>query len=170
AVRDAYLHPGLEAEAAFAERLDRVRQGGRLARTNATASAARYRMEGGVPTGRLTALEAILANSHRFIHAVMALEAGLYRSRPVPAREGFREFANAADTTLYFLAAYLRGAAAGASDLPDLREIQQALASSGNAREQRYALVNAETDRITNSLNTLAIEIVQWLGDPAYIR
>ncbi|MBS1855944.1 MAG: FUSC family protein [Acidobacteria bacterium] len=163
AVRDGYLRPGIEREPEFIERLDRARQAGRLARTNATASAARYRMEGGVPTDRLTALEAILANSHRFIHAVMALEAGLYRSSAAPARAGLRDFANAADTTLYFLAAYLRGTPAGSGDLPDLREIQQALAASGDAQVERYALVNIETDRIANSLNTLALEIAQWI-------
>ena len=31
----------------------------------------------------------------------------------------------------------------------------------------RYALVNIETDRVTNSLNTLALEIVQWVGGAA---
>ena len=86
AVRDAYLQPGIERDPLFAARLDRARQAGRLARSNAEASAQRYRLEGGVPPDRITALQAILANSHRFIHAVMALEAGIYRSRAVPAR------------------------------------------------------------------------------------
>jgi hypothetical protein len=133
-----------------------------LARSNAEASAERVRIEGGVEPPRVTALQAILANSHRFIHSVMALEAGIYRSRAVPARAEFRAFANAVDTTLYFLSAYLRGAQAGPADLPDLREAHRALIAAGDARVERYALVNVETDRVTNSLNTLAVEIVLW--------
>ena len=90
AVRDAYLRPGLESDPVFAARLERVRQAGRLARTTLEASVARLRLEPGVTASRLTRLQAILANSHRFIHAVMALEAGLFRSRPAPARAGIR--------------------------------------------------------------------------------
>src|ERR1035437_1406001 len=44
AVRDAYLHPGLERDLVFAPRLDRVRQAGRLARTTLEASMARLRL------------------------------------------------------------------------------------------------------------------------------
>jgi len=167
AVRDGYLHPGIEADPVFAARLDQVRQAGRLARTNTEASAERFRIEGGVAADRVTALQAILANSHRFIHAVMALEAGLYRSRPVPARGEFQMFTNAADTTLYFLSSYLRGASVHPEDLPDLRESHHALVAAGDSKVERYALVNTETDRVTNSLNTLAVEVVQW-GDSGY--
>ena len=161
-VRDGYLQPGMEHDAEFAARLDRVRQAGRLARSNAEASAERFRIEGGVTADRVTALQAILANSHRFIHAVMAMEAGIYRSTPVPARAEFNAFTNAADTMLYFLSARLRGAAVGPGDLPDLRENHRALISAGDPKVDRYALTNIETDRVTNSLNTLAVEVVQW--------
>ena len=64
-----------------------------------------------------------MANSHRFIHAVMALDAGLHRSRPATARDAFRTFANAVDATLYFLAAALRGSRIDPKTLPDLREV-----------------------------------------------
>jgi hypothetical protein len=58
--------------------------------------------------------------------------------------------------------------------LPDLREDHYALIRSGDhsseypleqsspALAERYALVNVETDRITNTLNTLAGEIFRW--------
>jgi uncharacterized membrane protein YccC len=164
AVRDGYLYPGLERDAAFAARLDSVRQASRLARTTLEASVARLRLEPGVAAGRLTTLQAILANSHRFIHAAMALEAGLSRSQPVPARPEFAAFANHVDTTLYFLAAYLRGVAVRPGDLPDLREDHRALLQSGVSYAQRYALVNVESDRVTNSLNTLSVELIQWVG------
>ena len=84
AVRDAYLHPGLESDPVFAARLERVRQSSRLARTTLEASVARLRLEPGVSESRIARLQAVLANSHRLIHAVMALEAGLFRSRPAP--------------------------------------------------------------------------------------
>ncbi len=164
AVRDAYLHPGLEHDAVFAPRLDRVRQAGRLARTTLEASVARLRLEPGVAASRLTTLQAILANSHRFIHAAMALEAGLFRSQPVPARPEFATFANNVDSTLYFLAAYLRGVPVEPGDLPDLREDHRALVQSGASHAERYELVNVESDRVTNSLNTLSVELIQWVG------
>src|ERR1017187_7099834 len=115
----------------------------------------------GAAKSRLTTLQAILANSHRFIHAAMALEAGLFRSQPVPARPQFATFANNVDSTMYFLAAYLRGAAVEPGDLPDLREDHRALVQSGASHVERYELVNVETDRVTNSLNTLSVELIQ---------
>jgi uncharacterized membrane protein YccC len=161
-VRDAYLNP----ETSYARNLDSARQNCRLARSNIEASVARLANEpitGDAGRARLTALNSILANSHRFIHAVMSLEAGLYRSRPVPARDAFRTFANDVDTTLYYLAAALRGASVAAGSLPDLREDHHNLLQSAkDARVERYALVNMEADRITNSLNTLAGEILGW--------
>jgi uncharacterized membrane protein YccC len=164
AVRDGLLHPGIEAQSAFGRRLDDARQAGRLARSNAEGSVARVHLEGNVAPDRVTALQTILANSHRFIHAVMALEAALYRSQAAPPRAETLTFSNQVDTTLYFLSAYLRGAPPRPDDLPDLRESHRAVAAAGDPRVGRYALVNIETDRITNSLNTLAVEVVQWIA------
>jgi uncharacterized membrane protein YccC len=164
AVRDGLLHPGIESQIAFSRRLEDVRQAARLARSNTEGSAERVRIEGGVAPDRVTALQTILANSHRFIHAVMALEAALSRSQAAPARAEFHTYSNAVDTTLYYLSAYLRGTPASPSDLPDLRERHRALAAAGDPLVGRYALVNIETDRITNSLNTLAVEVIQWIA------
>jgi uncharacterized membrane protein YccC len=160
-VRDAYLQP----DANFGRDLDRARQECRLARSSLEASAARLASEPAAADAgpaRITALNAILANSHRFIHALMSLEADLYRSRPVPARDAFRTYANHVDSTLYYLAAALRGASIVAGSLPDLREDHHSLLQSGDSHTDRYALVNVETDRLTNSLNTLAGEILEW--------
>jgi uncharacterized membrane protein YccC len=158
AVADAYLEP----ENSFASRLDRARMAGRLARSNLEAASTRLRSEPGTPPSRVTALDTILADSHRFIHAAMSLEAGLVHSRPVPARNAFRVFADHVDLTLYYLAASLRGAKIEAAHLPDLREDHHALVASGSPGVERYALVDAETDRITNSLDTLKEEILAW--------
>ena len=155
AVRNAWLDP----EPPPREELDRTRQAGRLARSNAEASVARLAAEPGSPATRVGALSRILANAHRFIHAAMSLEAGVVRSPAIPSHEAFRTFSNHVDATLYFLAAALRGGQYKLDDLPDLREDQRALVEAGADHPQRYELVNAETDRITNSLNTLAREI-----------
>lgn len=163
-IRDAYIEPGREQNPEFVARLDRARQAVRLGRTNLEASVARLRTEPGDPAERLTALNAILANSHRLVHALMSLEAGLVRSQPVPARPAFRTFANDVDATLYFLASYLRGTPIQPGDLPDLREDHRALLHSGDYHSDRYELVNVETDRVTNSLNTLSLDIVHWAG------
>jgi uncharacterized membrane protein YccC len=163
AVRDAYLQPEAPRDA----RLDRVRLAARRARSNLEASVARFRSEPGASLHRVTALDAILANSHRFVHAVMSLEAGLARSRPVPARDAFRTFAADATRTLALLAAALHGAPTAPADFPDLREDHNALLQSGDPLAARYALVNLETDRIANSLNTLALEVREWTASAA---
>jgi uncharacterized membrane protein YccC len=147
--------------------LEQVRQAGRLARTNLEASVARLSAEPGVDPARLTILETLMANSHRYIHAVMALEAGLSQTQLAPARPVFREFAHAVDATMYFLSAYLRGTPAEAGDLPDLRALHQALTESGAAGVERYALVNVEADRIANSVNSMSLDIMHWVGSEA---
>ena len=105
----------------------------------------------------------MLASSRRLTHAMMALEAGLARSRPAPARPAFRRLADHIELTLYYLAAALRGSTLTRNDLPDLREDHHALVASGDSAGERYALVNVETDRITNSLNTLSEEVLRWI-------
>jgi uncharacterized membrane protein YccC len=151
-VRDAYLQPDRNFDAV----LDSTRLAGRLARSNAEASIARLASEPGVGDEQLTALHKILATSHRLIHAVMSLEAGLASSAPAPPRDAFRKLASDTDTTLYYVAACLRGSAIQREHLSDLREDHHALLQSGDAYTGRYALVNVETDRMVNSLNTLA--------------
>jgi hypothetical protein len=49
-------------------------------------------------------------------------------------------------------------------DLPNLREDHYQMVHSGDGGVDRYALVNVEADRITNSLNTLAEQTLRWLG------
>ena len=82
----------------------------------------------------------------------------------MPALEPFRRLADDVELTLYYLAAALRGAPIHVEELPNLREDHNALVHSGDALNDRYALVNVETDRITNSLNTLREELLRWMG------
>lgn len=158
AIREGYLHPN----ASYAAELDRTRSAARRARSNLEASIDRLSAEPGTTPQIVKALGSLLANSHRLIYAVMALEAGLSTSHPAPARAGFRRFADDAELTLFYLAAALRGSPMKQDTLPDLREDHHALVHSSHAPAERYALVNVETDRVTNSLNTLSEEILGW--------
>jgi uncharacterized membrane protein YccC len=144
--------------------LEEQRLEARLARSNLEAALERMQSEPGTSEELRTTLSGVLANSHRLIHAIMALEAGLAASRPAPARAPFQPFAQAVEITLHSLAAALRGSKLSADDLPDLRRRHDALVNSGDALTERYALVNLETDRVTNSLNTLSGELLKWIG------
>ena len=152
-----------------ARELDRSRLAARLARSNLDASVARLRAEPATNRIDMLRVGAAAANSLRFIHAAMALEAGLYRSRPAPARAPFRPFLEHVDLTLHYLAAVLRGSPVPADHLPDLRADQRALAAAETTPE-RHALVDVEADRVTNSVNTLATEILKWRADAAVWR
>jgi uncharacterized membrane protein YccC len=159
-VMNGYFQP----EASRSEDMDRARLAGRLARSNLEASVDRLTAEPGASAESLRLINAMMASSHRMIHAMMGLEAGLFQSRPVPPREASRAFAKDVELTLYFLAAALRGSALARNDLPSLRDDHLAVVRSGDSLVERYALVNVETDRITNSVNTLAEQTLEWIA------
>jgi uncharacterized membrane protein YccC len=147
-----------------AAELDRVRQAARLARSNAEASVDRVAEEPGTSPEMLAELNAMLASSHRLVHAVMALEAGLASPDRPPARDAFRTLAHHVELTLYVLAEALRGSAFSVAELPDLREDHQRLLEAGESAPERYALSNVETDRVVNSLNTLREQVLRWIA------
>ncbi len=161
AVTEAHLQPNSRNEA----ELNRVRLAARLARSNMEASAERLRAEPGTRPEQVDLLTAMLANSYRFVRAVMALEAVPVGAEPV--HEEFRDFADNVDKTLELLAAALRGEKLVVRDLPDLREDHHRLTRSANSGMTRYTLVMEETDRMTNSLNTLREQVLQWKRFPS---
>jgi uncharacterized membrane protein YccC len=142
---------------------DRVRLGTRVARTNLEASVDRLSAEPGATAEQMSDLNALLASSHRFIHAVMALEAAWLHTAAVPARAAFRTFAADVEKTLELLAAALRGRRVQLKEFPDLREDHHVLVQSGDQKIERYALVNVEADRIVNSLNTLREQVMEHM-------
>jgi len=156
AVAEAHLQgkPQNESE------LNRLRTAARLARSNMEASAERLRAEPATRPEQIRLLTAMLANSHRFVRATMALE--VVPVGTAPFREEFRLFARDVEKTLYLLAAALRGQEFVARGLPDLREDHHRLVHSADSELVRYSLVNEETDRMTNSLNTLRDQVLQW--------
>jgi uncharacterized membrane protein YccC len=162
----ALAHSVLHPENPGMRELDRARIAARTARSNLEASVDRLGAEPGTSPEQMSRLNAILSSSHRFVHAVMALDAGQLRTASVPARPAFGTFAADVERTLALLAGTLRGKRFPAKDLPDLREDYNQLLQSGDPKTERYALSNVEADRITNSLNTLREQILEWTRAP----
>ncbi len=155
----------LEPGANSAKQRERTRQAARTARTNLETSLERLAAEPGVTQEQIAQANAMLASSHRFAHAMMALEAGIPAASGqarAPARPEFRKFAEAVDRTLELLSAKIRGQKVAERDFLDLRESYLRLASSGDPELERYALTNVEADRMTNSLNTLREQVFAW--------
>jgi len=159
AICQALLIPGAES---IRER-ERTRQAGRTARSNLETSVQRLSAEPGITADQIAQVNAMLASSHRFAHAMMALEAGIPQTPNQAPRGEFREFAAAADRTLELLLAKILGNRVAERDFPDLRESYSRLASSGDPQLARYALTNVEADRMTNSLNTLREQVFAWM-------
>ena len=144
---------GEDAEAA----LDRTRTVVRLARTNLEASVDRLAGEPATKPSEREHWIAMLASTHIFANALIALHAGLLAApeslRPLGKSAPFRHFARAVGATLERIAAALRGGAPG--DFPDLRRAHYDLVHSGDPMAARHTLASVETDKIVNALNTL---------------
>ncbi len=152
----------IEKESGSNLEIERPRQNARTARTNLEASLDRLAAEPRTTADQIARINAMLASSHRFAHAVMALEAGLPLTPAVPAREEFRMFAKDVKKTLDLIEEILAGGKVQEKKFPNLREDHTRLLAAGDLEKQRYALVNIEADRMTNALNTLREEIVAW--------
>ena len=164
------LHERYKRNDPYSPAVDRARVAGRLARTNFEASIERAIVEPGISEESVALLKSMLASSHRLAYALLALETGIAGSSWAPPREPFAPFAKDLGLTLYYLACALRGSPLHAEELPDLREDHHALVHSGDSQSDRYALVNVETDRVTNSLNTLSGEILKWIGSENHVE
>jgi uncharacterized membrane protein YccC len=149
-------------EGASTAELDKLRLASRLARTNAVASVDRMQAEPGNRAEEIALLIAMLAGSHRFIHAVLSVEAGILPATRPTVRDEFLVFAADVNKILEALAAELRGARAPIAKWPDLREDHRRLTANPLSAGEQYVLVNVEADRMTNSLNTLREQIERW--------
>jgi uncharacterized membrane protein YccC len=149
-------------EGASTAELDKLRLASRLARTNAVASVDRMQAEPGSRAGEIALLIAMLASSHRFIHAVLSVEAGVLTATRPRVRDEFRVFAGDVVKMLEALAAELRGSRAPIAKWPDLREDHRRLTANPLSAGEQYTLVNVEADRMTNSLNTMREQVERW--------
>lgn len=152
--------------------LEKFRRSARTSRASLEAAIDRLSSEPGTTRERMNRLTAILASSHRFIHAVMALDAILSRDTSLVNSAPLKDFSAGVEKTLTLLAAMLRGDRVPPKNFPDLREkhrlMVQARASDSQASTARFDSINVEADRITNSVNTLAEQITEWTHSPEF--
>jgi len=152
----------MDPASASAKERERTRQAARIARSNLETSLERLAAEPGVTAKQLAQANAILASSHRFAHAMIALEAGIPERPEQAPRLEFETFAKAVEKTLQLISAKLRGQRAAERDFPDLRKAYLELIETAAMQLDQYGFVKVEADRIANSLNTLREQIFDW--------
>jgi uncharacterized membrane protein YccC len=151
------------------QRLQRARAAARLARSNAQASVDRARSEP-VPTmGQVELGEAVLAHTHRFVHAVLTIDAVRGSVRDISEVAEFEEFMAVAAEVLERCEHAIRSEQPPRS-VPPLRPAQERLARAlgdeparGGDIETAGDIVDA-CDRISDSLDTLVSELRRQLG------
>jgi uncharacterized membrane protein YccC len=151
------------------QRMQRSRVAARLARTNAQASVDRARAEPVRAHEQVELGEAVLAHTHRFIHAVLAVEAVRGALPESGERPEFDELMTLAGQVLAGCEQAVRSGRAPRS-VPKLRPAQERLTQAliaqpqhGGGAEIAGALIDAG-DRMTNSLDTLASELRRQLA------
>jgi uncharacterized membrane protein YccC len=156
----------------WTQALERARRGARSARANLEASIDRLGSEPGTTREQIARLSAVLASSHRFIHALMALDAIFSQQPALASSPPLKNFMSKVEKTLALLASTLRGVRVPAKDFPYLREehrlMVQSRTSDASSALARFDSINIEADRITNSVNTLAEQIMQWTHTPEF--
>ena len=154
------------------QELERTRRAARSTRANLEASIDRLSSEPGNTREQLARLSAVLASSHRFIHALMAIDAIFSHKPALCSSPPLKRFISNLEKTLALLASTLRGVRVPSKDFPDLREEHRLMVHSRTGDEssalERFDSINVETDRITNSVNTLAEQIMQWTLTPEF--
>jgi uncharacterized membrane protein YccC len=156
----AFTGEGPELTAA----MDRTRAASRLSRTNLEASVDRLAGEPGMKPEELGRWHSMMASSHIFANSMIMLHARLLAApeslRGLGRNHAFLDFVHAVLVTLDRLAAVLRGADAKGLRFPNLRECHYRLAHTGEALAAPHTLINVETDKMVNSLNTLREQVV----------
>ena len=152
----------LDPASAFASERERTRQASRIARSNLETSIERLAAEPGISAEQLAQANAMLASSHRFAHALIALEAGIPETGDHAAQPRFEQFVEAIEETLKLLSARLRAERVAEREFPDLREVYSRMTHSSAAEDGRYTFVTVEADRMVNSLNTLREQVFAW--------
>jgi len=160
------------ADKSWTQALERARRGARSARANLEASIDRLGSEPGTTREQIARLNAVLASSHRFIHALMALDAIFSQQPALASSPPLKNFMSKVEKTLALLASTLGGVRVPAKDFPNLREehrlMVQSRTSDASSALARFDSINIEADRITNSVNTLAERITQWTRTPEF--
>lgn len=149
--------------------LHRARAGCRLARSNAQASVDRAASEPVHGRAEVELGRAVLSHTHRFIYAVLSVDAVRVPLREAGGLSDLTELLRAAGEQLDVARAALLTGAPPPS-LPSLRTHQEQLAAKllddparAGGIETATTLIDA-TDRITNSLDTLLAELRRQLA------
>jgi uncharacterized membrane protein YccC len=154
------------------QELELTRRTARVARSNLEASIDRLSSEPGTTREQMSRLNAVLASSHRFVHAVMALDAIFSQSPELADSQPLKMFAARVTKTLMLLADTLRGLRIPLKDFPDLREAYRAMVQArtnpATGDGSQFNSINVEADRITNSVNTLAEQVMHWTRSPEF--
>jgi uncharacterized membrane protein YccC len=159
-----YFDAVIQAYGGSSVNVGAARIAARLARSNAEGSVDRMVAEPGVTQPQIATLGAMMASSHAFVHAIMAMESGLYHTKPVPIRTATREFAIEVVDALGTVSKWLRGRDDPAAHIPDLRAAHTGILKSPVSPSERYTLIDRETDRVTTSVNTLVEQARRWSG------
>ena len=156
--------------AADQDRLNRARAASRRARTDAQASVDRARAEPVRGHDQVELGQTVLAHTHRFIHAVLAVDAVRDAARAGPPE--LAAFLAAAGDALSSAEDAIAGGSPPRS-APRLRPLYEELAERLAADPDlaggpaTAAVLVEATDRITNSLDTLLSELRRQLGASA---
>ena len=168
---ESLAKPRVDEESSIRQ-LERARRDARVARSNLEASIDRLSSEPGTTREQMSRLNGVLASSHRFVHALMALDAIFSQSPELSNSPPLKMFASNVARTLMLLASTLRGFRVPLKDFPDLREeyraMVQARGGSLDSGGSQFDSINIEADRITNSVNTLAEQIMHWARSPEF--
>lgn len=150
-------------------RLQATRTAARLARSNAQASLDRARAEPVRARAQIELGATVLANTHRFVHAAVVVDAVRRTVRLAGGLPRLQTFLGAAGDVLAGLEETLRTGAPSRS-VTGLRPLQEALAAeltedpdAAGGVETATTVIEA-TDRIANSLDTLVYEVRRQLN------
>jgi uncharacterized membrane protein YccC len=154
------------------QRLQRARAACRLARTNAQASVDRARSEPVAGQAEVELGEAVLVHTHRFVHAMLTIDALRPALREAGGLPELDELMRLAAEVLESCETAVRTGVAPRQS-GRLREAQRALAEAlakeprrAGGAETAAALIDA-TDRVANSLDTLVNELRRQLAGSA---
>ncbi len=145
--------------------LDDARLALRGSRSNAVASVDRMSVEPRTTRAQADSLSSILASSHSVMLAILALEAAFLNEDRGVIPTSFQSFAHDVEFTLYYLSRALRGSSAASEILPRLRDDYNRLLAEEENPSPWAHLFLAETDRLTDSLNTLRQQVQRWLAE-----
>jgi len=142
--------------------VSRERLAARLARSNLEASLERLAAEPGTETNQIELVRSMIASSHRFAHAIMALDAVEPKNTATPGSPELQRFVADVQTTLRGMERLLHGKRSDASQTPDLRNDFRLLLKTGDPYFHAHAPEAVEGDAMVNSINTLREQVLRW--------